>query len=144
MAGLFLHADKDMRRKIAALRVLVIDDQNEIRTLVREILSEAGISSIFEASNAEDALGLLSVADDIVNFIICDWNMPGMSGLELLHQVRERHPRMPFLMVTGRGDKTSVLAAKGGGVSAYIRKPFSPRQLEEKLQFLINADPQKR
>jgi DNA-binding response OmpR family regulator len=82
----------------------------------------------------------MSVDEDMVNFIICDWNMPGITGINFLRQVRTTHPHIPFLMITGRADKNSVIEAKSVGVSAYIKKPFSPRQLEEKVRFLIELE----
>jgi two-component system chemotaxis response regulator CheY len=138
--SLFEHAGKDTRKKLEDLKVLVIDDQPEVRALVRDVLADAGIARVFEASNAKDALDLMSVDDDMVNFIISDWNMPGITGISFLRQVRTTHPDIPFLMVTGRADMNSVVEARNVGVSAYIRKPFSPRQLEEKIRALIEQD----
>ncbi len=73
----------------------------------------------------------------MVDLVLCDWNMPGMSGLDFLRQVRSVGLEIPFLMVTGRADKESVIEAKDAGVSAYIAKPFSQTQLEAKLRILV-------
>lgn len=137
MAGVFAYADDEMKKKLASQVILVVDDEPEIRALVRDVLGEAGINRIFEAQNGKEAIELIDAGFDIFSLVICDWNMPSMTGIEFLKQVRTTHPGMPFLMVTGRSDKNSVIDAKRAGVSAYIRKPFSPRQLEEKLKVLL-------
>lgn len=129
--------NKAPQEKLSKLSVLVVDDQPEIRSMVREILSYAGVSRVMEAANGRDALTLIDADFDIVDLIICDWNMPSMTGIDFLRQVRTVFPDMPFLMVTGRCDKNSVMEARNAGVSAFIRKPFSPDQLEEKLRVLV-------
>lgn len=138
MGHLLSRFDKNTQKKFAELKVLIVDDQAEIRLLVREVLADAGVAQIFEASNGREALQFIDADFDIVNFIICDWNMPGMNGIDFLRQIRTVYPSLPFLMVTGRADKNSVVEAKIAGVTAFIRKPFSPDQLEEKLRVLMN------
>lgn len=122
--------------QLEELRVLIVEDQHEARQMVRHMLMEFGITQIYEAANGREALNFMDEAFDLVNFIICDWNMPEMSGIELLRQMRSVYCDLPFLMITGRGDKASVLEAKIGGVSAYIAKPFSTDQLEAKMRVL--------
>jgi CheY-like chemotaxis protein len=129
--------DKDLRKKYATLRVLVVDDQPEIRAIVREVLMDAGVAQIFEAANGREALSFVDTDMDLINFIISDWNMPALEGIDFLRQLRSVNSALPFLMVTGRCDKTSVIEARAAGVSAYIRKPFSPKQLEDKIKVLI-------
>lgn len=141
MGSLLSNANKNLSKKIAGLAVLIVDDQAEIRTLVREILAESGVTRTFEVADGKAGLDFISTDFDMINFVICDWNMPGMTGIDFLRQLRTTHPDMPFLMVTGRGDKNSVMDAKIAGVSAYIRKPFSPRQLEEKVKVLLEQVP---
>lgn len=141
MAGQLSNQDNELRKRIAELGVLIVDDQPEIRALLRDILSEVGVTTTFEANNGKEALDFVSADFDMVNFIICDWNMPTMTGIDFLKQLRTTHPDMPFLMVTGRSNKNSVVEAKIAGVSAYIRKPFSPKQLEEKLRVLLQKQP---
>jgi CheY-like chemotaxis protein len=120
------------------LKVLVVDDQAEIRSLIREVLVDSGVTQIFEAPDGKAALQFVDTDFDMVNLIICDWNMPGLNGIDFLRQIRTVFPDLPFLLVTGRCDKKSVLEAKMAGVSAYIRKPFSPGQLEEKLRIMMD------
>ncbi|MFM2045652.1 MAG: hypothetical protein RLY86_4228, partial [Pseudomonadota bacterium] len=69
-----------------------------------------------------------------IDIIICDWAMPRLSGIELLHEVRQMYPGIPFLMQTGHGTRDHVMEAKMKGVSAFIVKPFSGAQLEVKLR----------
>lgn len=133
------NVNREIQKKIEDLKVLIIDDQPEVRTLVRDILTESGVTRTFEATNGKEAMLFLDADFESVNLIICDWNMPAMSGIDFLKQIRTVYPDMPFLMITGKSDKNSVLEAKVAGVSAFIRKPFSPEQLETKLKHLVSA-----
>ncbi len=122
---------------LSALKVLVVDDQIEVRSMMRNMLMEMGVTQIFDAPDGREALNFIDSAFDFVDLIVCDWNMPKMSGVELLRQLRTVDPDMPFLMVTGRGDIESVVEAKSSGVTGYIRKPFSSVQLEAKLRIVM-------
>lgn len=121
---------------IKHLKVLIVDDQLEVRSMLRGMLSELGISQIFEAADGKEAMQFTDNAMDMIDVVICDWNMPKMTGIELLRQMRSVYPEVPFLMVTGRSDMDSVTQAKASGVTAYIRKPFSPAHLEIKLRVI--------
>lgn len=128
---------------IEKLKVLVVDDQPDARALVRGMLGELGVTQIFEAADGKEAMSFTDAAMDMIDVIICDWNMPKMTGIELLRQMRSVSYDVPFLMVTGRSDLDSVASAKSSGVTAYIRKPFSPAHLEVKLR-VIKAQMEKR
>ena len=121
---------------LSNLRVLVVEDNREARMLVRHMLQEFGLTQIFEASNGREGLHFIDLAPEMVDMVICDWNMPDMDGMALLKQIRTVFTDMPFLMLTGRCDLESVHEAKSAGVTAYIRKPFSPNQLEAKLRII--------
>jgi len=123
------------------MKILVVDDNKDFRGMIKNMLLEMGITQVYEASNGREALGFVDVAPDLVDIIICDWNMPEMNGLSFLKQIRTVYPELPFLMVTGRSDFESVSTAKYSGVSAYIRKPFSPNQLEAKLRIIVTRMP---
>ncbi|MCB1682393.1 MAG: response regulator [Rhodospirillales bacterium] len=123
--------------KLAELKVLVVEDQSEARAMLRNMLTELGVTQIFEASDGKEAFSFFDSAFDLVDFIVCDWNMPGMTGVEFLRQVRSVDQEMPFLMVTGRGDFNSVTEAKKSGVTAFIKKPFSLIQLEAKIRIIM-------
>jgi DNA-binding NtrC family response regulator len=118
------------------IRVLIVDDQQEMRSMIKGMLMDMGITQTFEASDGKEALSFSDAALDMVDVVICDWNMPKLSGVEFLRQMRSVSPEMPFLMITGRSDVDSVAEAKASGVTAYIRKPFSPAQLETKLRVI--------
>lgn len=118
------------------MKILVVDDQADARAMVRGMLTELGITQVFEASDGKEAMSFTDAAMDMIDVVICDWNMPKMTGIDLLRQMRTVMPDMPFLMLTGRGDLDSVSEAKACGVTAYIRKPFSPANLEIKLRVI--------
>lgn len=118
------------------MKVLVVDDHNDMRALVRGMLGELGITQVFEAADGKEAMAFSDAAMDLIDVVICDWNMPKLTGIDLLRQMRSVAPDLPFLMLTGRSDIDSVAIAKSCGVTAYIRKPFSPAHLEVKLRVI--------
>lgn len=120
----------------ARLRVLVVDDEPLIRNLICNTLRRMRISQLVEA--ADGALGLAEFQADPQRFdlIICDWNMPALSGMELCKAVRAARPTLPFLIVTGREDPESLTGAMEAGVSGYILKPFSSQELKAKIAFV--------
>jgi two-component system chemotaxis response regulator CheY len=120
---------------------LVADDQSAFRSTVKKMLKDLKIQQVFEASSGREALRLLDSAPEMIDLVLCDWNMPSMSGLDLLRQVRSVGLEVPFVMVTGRTDKDSVIAAKDAGVTAYISKPFSAAQLEAKIRVAVAGKP---
>jgi len=122
-----------MTIELKDLRVLVVEDSFQTIALIRTMLSDFGITQIYTAKDGKEALDFLGTCDELIDVVMCDWNMPRMSGLEVLRQVRTVDPDMPFLMVTGAADPESVLAAKSNGVTAYIAKPFSANVLKKKL-----------
>lgn len=119
-------------------RIMIVDDQADMRAMIRHMLGELGVNQVFEASDGKQAMSFIDDAMDMIDIIICDWNMPAMSGVEVLRQLRSVDDKMPFLMVTGRSDISSVSEAKASGVTAYISKPFSLVQLETKLKAIIS------
>lgn len=119
------------------LTVLAVDDVKEARDLLRLMLKDIGVNQIFTASDGKEALDFLSECETMINVIICDWNMPRVTGLEILRQVRTVDPDIPFLMATGVSDNESVEVAKGDGVTGYLVKPYSAEQLEKKLKFIL-------
>jgi CheY-like chemotaxis protein len=120
------------------LAVLVVDDVVQARDLTRALLSHLGVYWVFTASDGREAREFLNRSGAMIDLIICDWRMPRMSGLELLIEVRDEYPDMPFMMVTGNSDMESVSAAARHDVSAYIRKPYSPQQFKEKLMAVLD------
>jgi two-component system chemotaxis response regulator CheY len=117
-----------------SMKVLVVDDFATMRRIVKGVLKQLGFSDIIEAENGSSALDELK--KERVGLIVSDWNMPKMTGLELLKAVREdeKLKSIPFIMVTAEGQKENVLEAVKAGVSNYIVKPFTPETFNEKLQ----------
>ena len=120
------------------LTVLVVDDVVQARNLTKMILSGLGVYQVFTANDGVEAQEFLESSGAQIDLIVCDWRMPRMTGLELLQEVRRFYPDMPFMMVTGNADMESVKLANKLEVSAYIRKPYSPQQFEEKLIALLD------
>jgi two-component system chemotaxis response regulator CheY len=98
------------------------------------MLSQIGVRQASAAKNGKEAVVLLgdAIKDPPFDFILCDWNMPTMTGVELLRHIRGANSTIPFLMITVRGDAASIQEAKELSVSGYIIKPFSLQQLEKK------------
>lgn len=124
--------------ELAKLRVLIVDDNDYILNLIKMVLTDLGVADSFTARDAVDAMKILN-SSAAVNFVICDWNMPGITGLEFLRKLRADGVTMPFIMLTARADEGSVVQAKEIGVDAYLVKPFAPIQLEKKLLTLVAA-----
>ena len=118
---------------LTELQVLVVDDQANALNLIKDMLKGFGVQAVQTAVDANSALELLKERADLVDVVLCDWSMPEMSGLELLKSVRKSNKDLPFIMVTGTADPSSVLAAKDEGVTGYIRKPFSSEELRKKM-----------
>lgn len=125
-----------MTANFTQLRVLLVEDQGESRALLRGMLSELGITQVYEAPDGKTGLQFMDSAFDFIDLILCDWNMPMMSGIEFLRQLRGAGVDIPFMMITGRSDHSSVLEAKNFGVDGYIRKPYSSVQIEAKLRIM--------
>ena len=115
------------------IKFLVVDDFSTMRRIVRNLLKELGYTNVDEAEDGAIALSKLRGGD--VNFIVSDWNMPNMDGLQLLQAVRAdpglKH--LPVLMITAEAKKENIIAAAQAGASGYIVKPFTAATLNEKL-----------
>ena len=116
-----------------SVRILVVDDFATMRQIVKKSLISLGYSNISEASDGQEALAKLE--KEQYGFIISDWNMPNMMGIDSLKAVRsnERLKTIPFLMVTAEAKRENVLEAAKAGVSQYIVKPFTVDALQEKM-----------
>lgn len=119
---------------MATLKALVVDDASFVRDLVkRTVRQRFPVIETTDAQNGRRAQSLMSrTAFDLV---LCDWEMPEMSGLELLQWMRQQpqYQKVPFIMITSRGDKDHVIEAVKEGVSEYLGKPFSPEGLSKKI-----------
>ncbi len=123
--------------ELGDLHVLLVDDFPAMRKLLTKSLREMGVSRILEARDGTEAVQLLLT--NKIDLLISDWNMPDMGGLELLRWVRANCPwgRMPFLMVTAKGQQMDVVQAVRAGVDAYMVKPFTQEGLEAKVAKLL-------
>ena len=115
------------------LRFLVVDDFATMRRIVRNLLKDLGYNNVEEAEDGNDAMSKLQLSS--FDFVISDWNMPNMDGLQLLNEIRkdERFKNIPVLMVTAEAKKENIIAAAQAGASGYVVKPFTAAILEEKL-----------
>ncbi|MBS9431207.1 MULTISPECIES: chemotaxis response regulator CheY [Photorhabdus] len=115
------------------LKFLVVDDFSTMRRIVRNLLKELGFNNVEEAQDGAEAL--TKIRSSHFDFIISDWNMPNMDGLELLKVIREdaQLAKIPVLMVTAEAKKENIIAAAQAGASGYVVKPFTAATLEEKL-----------
>jgi two-component system chemotaxis response regulator CheY len=120
------------------MKVLVVDDFSTMRRIIKNTLRQLGFENVVEADDGESAVRKLE--SERIDFIISDWNMPKMSGLELLKWVRshEEFKDLPFLMVTAEAQKENVLEAVKAKVSNYIVKPFTADTLGEKIEKIFN------
>jgi len=121
------------------MKILVVDDFSTMRRIVKNILKELGYENVFEADDGTTAWSILK--REKIDLIISDWNMPQMSGIELLKTVRttESLKDLPFLMVTAEGQKENVLEAVKNRVNNYIVKPFTPETLMEKIEKIFQG-----
>ncbi|MDA8172552.1 MAG: chemotaxis response regulator CheY [Nitrospiraceae bacterium] len=116
------------------MKVLVVDDFSTMRRIVKNILRQLGFERIEEAEDGMQAYSKLT--GEGFQFVVCDWNMPNMDGLDLLKKVRANQDLkdLPFLMVTAEAEKHKVIEAIKAGVSNYVVKPFTAEILKEKLE----------
>jgi len=121
------------------LNFLVVDDFSTMRRIIKNLLHDLGYASVTEADDGTTALTLLKAGN--FDFLITDWNMPGMAGLELLKQVRAdaRLGKLPVLMLTAEAKREQIVEAVQAGVSGYVIKPFTGATLKEKIDKILAA-----
>jgi two-component system, chemotaxis family, chemotaxis protein CheY len=121
----------------ARISVLVVDDEPFAQKLALTVLRQVGVKNAIAVKSGAEALKILGEPHQKFDLVISDWNMPEMTGLNLLKKVRETWPEMPFIMLTGKTTGDFVLAAKDNGVNGYIAKPFAPAQLTAKIAAVL-------
>ena len=116
------------------MKVLIVDDFASMRRIVKNTLKQIGFKNILEADDGTTALAMLK--EQKIDLVLADWNMPKMSGLELLKTVKKDDAlkTIPVLMVTAEAQKENVIEAIQAGVSNYIVKPFTPDSMKQKLE----------
>lgn len=124
-------ADKNMS-------FLVVDDFPTMRRIVRSLLKELGFTNVEEAEDGQDALNKLRAGS--FEFVVSDWNMPNLDGLEMLKEIRQDDAlkELPVLMVTAEAKKENIIAAAQAGANGYVVKPFTAATLEEKLNKIFD------
>jgi two-component system, chemotaxis family, chemotaxis protein CheY len=122
-----------------SVKILVVDDFATMRKVVRNLLKQGGYDDIVEAEDG--VMALKALKSQKIDLVVSDWNMPNMSGLELLKAVRAdaELAKTPFLMVTAEALQDNVVAAVKAGVNNYIVKPFTAEVLNEKIKKLVES-----
>jgi len=115
------------------MKILVVDDMVTMRRIVKNILKQLGFAIVDEAENGQEALQKLRL--DTYGFVVSDWNMPVMTGIDMLRAIRadEMLKTTPVLMVTAEAQQSNLIEAVQAGVSNYIVKPFTAETLQEKI-----------
>ena len=116
------------------MKILVVDDFSTMRRIIKNLLRDLGFSNTDEADDGNTALPMLQTGK--YDFLVTDWNMPGMTGIELLQHVRsdESLKTLPVLMVTAEAKRDQIVAAAQAGVNGYVVKPFTAAVLKEKIE----------
>lgn len=116
------------------MKILIVDDFSTMRRIIKNLLRDLGFTNTSEADDGLTALPMLQ--SGAFDFLVTDWNMPGMSGIDLLRQVRqdERLKGIPVLMVTAEAKREQIIEAAQAGVNGYVVKPFTAQVLQEKIE----------
>jgi len=127
----------------ANMKFLVVDDFSTMRRIVRNLLKELGFNNVQEAEDGVDALNKLRA--EAFDFVVSDWNMPNMTGIELLRAIRTdaKLKHLPVLMVTAEAKRENIIEAAQAGASGYVVKPFTAGTLDEKLKKIFEKMPTK-
>ncbi len=115
------------------MKILIVDDFSTMRRIIKNLLRDLGFTNTHEADDGSTALPMLKSGD--FDFLVTDWNMPGMSGIELLKEVRSdgKLAALPVLMVTAEAKRDQIIEAAQAGVNGYVVKPFTAQVLKEKI-----------
>ena len=115
------------------MKILIVDDFSTMRRIIKNLLRDLGFSNTQEADDGVTALPMLRSGD--FDFLVTDWNMPGMTGIDLLKAVRadDKLANLPVLMVTAEAKRDQIIEAAQSGVNGYVVKPFTAQALKEKI-----------
>ncbi|RMV73785.1 Response regulator receiver [Pseudomonas caricapapayae] len=116
------------------MKILIVDDFSTMRRIIKNLLRDLGFTNTSEADDGLTALPMLQ--SGAFDFLVTDWNMPGMSGIDLLREVRkdDRLKSLPVLMVTAEAKREQIIEAAQAGVNGYVVKPFTAQALKEKIE----------
>jgi len=134
-------AEEAMAMPSPDINILVVDDMAAMRKILRTLLGQLGYKNVDEAEDGKQALEILRKNPDKYGLVITDWNMPNMTGIELVQEIRKdpNLKHLPILMVTAEAKKENVLMAIKAGVNNYIVKPFTAETLKEKLEKIFSS-----
>lgn len=120
------------------MKVLVVDDFSTMRRIIKNILRQLGFNNVVEADDGTTAWEMIN--KEKIDFIVSDWNMPQMTGIELLRKVRasEQYGELPFLMVTAEAQQENIIEAVQAKVSNYIVKPFTAETMKQKIDKIFD------
>ena len=121
------------------LRALVVDVDSQIARLIEATLSQLGISDITIVNDGAQALARVETVQQPFSFVVCDWMMPNMDGLEFLERFRNIHPDIPFVMLTAKTDASAFNKAKRLGANYFLMKPLAPDDLKMRLKAVIDV-----
>jgi CheY-like chemotaxis protein len=121
------------------LRVLLVDDSLPVQRMVQAVFRDVGVGEVLTASDGEQALEILDDKEIRIGLIISNWHMRKMTGLDLLRTIRDQGRNIPFLMVSSDVSKQTVTSAVAAGVNAYIRKPFSQKEITDEIVHIATA-----
>ena len=123
------------------IKILVVDDMAAMRKILKTLLAQLGYKNVDEAEDGKQALEILKQNPNKYGLVITDWNMPNMTGIELVQAIRsdEKLKHLPILMVTAEAKKENVLMAIKAGVNNYIVKPFTAETLKEKIEKIFSS-----
>jgi len=127
----FVRTEVDLDKN---MKILIVDDFSTMRRIIKNLLRDLGFTNTAEADDGNTALPMLQSGS--FDFLVTDWNMPGMSGIDLLRAVRadERLKHLPVLMVTAEAKRDQIIEAAQAGVNGYVVKPFTAQALKEKIE----------
>ena len=116
------------------MKILIVDDFSTMRRIIKNLLRDLGFNNTAEADDGHSALPMLQTGQ--FDFLITDWNMPGMTGIELLKTIRadEKVAKLPILMVTAEAKREQIIEAAQAGVNGYVVKPFTAQALKDKIE----------
>ena len=116
------------------MKILIVDDFSTMRRIIKNLLRDLGFTNTVEADDGITAVPILNSGS--IDFLVTDWNMPGMTGIDLLRHVRadEKLRNLPVLMVTAEAKREQIIEAAQAGVNGYVAKPFTALALKEKIE----------
>lgn len=121
------------------MKILIVDDFSTMRRIIKNLLRDLGFTNTVEADDGTTAIPVLNSGS--IDFLVTDWNMPGMTGIDLLRHVRadEKLKHLPVLMVTAEAKREQIIEAAQAGVNGYVVKPFTAQALKEKIEKIFET-----